>query len=470
MKKTILDDKVLPFIQKHQLLHNGATVLVGGVSGGADSLLLLRYLLSIQQSWQLKIMVVSIDHSLRGAESASDVKYVESVCQEWNVPFTSKKVDVNQRKAALKEGTQVAARSLRYQAFEETMNEVKADLLALAHHGDDQIETILMRIVRQSNPSLLKGIPVKRKMSNGYIIRPFLCLTKDEIYHFCQDYQIIPREDPSNQSTVYTRNYFRLKILPLLKEQDHHVHQHVQMLTERVAEDQVYLETKAYEMVKETVNFTGEVAFFDINGFVTYPITLQRRAFHLILNCLYHEFSQDITYQHEADFFSLLRQEKSNVSLDFPGSLKVTKNYDEVRFYFPVPVKEEWKNHQLLKIPSIITLTDGSKLTINYTLENTDEDHHTLHIPAECESLLPLSIRVRQPGDRMYVKGLKGGHKKVKDIFIDEKIPAYKRDSWPLVFGADGTLLWLVGLKKAEIKGKSAIGKYIILTSTDRKE
>ncbi len=217
LKKQTLHDKLVSFIDRHQLIHNDATILVG-VSGGADSLLLLRCLLGLQSLWHLKIVAVSVDHGLRGHESESDVKYVESICQQWGVPFIEKKVDVKKHKKLYKEGTQLAARTLRYQVFEETMNEVDADLLALAHHGDDQIETVLMRLVRHSNPSLLKGIPVKRSFANGTIIRPFLCLSKNEIYHYCQEYQIVPREDPSNQSTEYTRNYFRLKILPLLKQ------------------------------------------------------------------------------------------------------------------------------------------------------------------------------------------------------------------------------------------------------------
>jgi len=222
-----LNKKVMSYSKRHQLIDKNTTILVG-VSGGADSLLLLRFLVSIRKEWHLHIVAIAIDHGLRGKESKEDVQYVEEICHKWNVPFVSKHINVKERKEAYKEGTQLAARTLRYQVFEETMQQIGADVLALAHHGDDQVETILMRMVRQSNPSSLKSIPVKREFANGHIIRPFLCLSKDEIYQACKEYDVNPREDPSNQSSAYTRNFFRLHVLPLLKEQNTLVHQHVQ--------------------------------------------------------------------------------------------------------------------------------------------------------------------------------------------------------------------------------------------------
>ncbi|QGH32663.1 tRNA lysidine(34) synthetase TilS [Gracilibacillus salitolerans] len=468
LSKSTLYDKLMPFTKRHQLLSKDAKVLVG-VSGGADSLLLLYYLVSVQKLWHLKVMVVSIDHGLRGKESAEDIKYVESICENLGVPFIGKQVDVNRRKEIHKEGTQLAARILRYQVFEEVMKETESDFLALAHHGDDQIETVLMRMVRQSNPAALTGIPVKRKFAKGHIIRPLLCLSKDEIYRYCRELHIIPREDPSNKSIAYTRNFFRLQVLPLLKQQDQQVHIHVQEMTERMTEDEEFLQKQSEAMMDEVVTCNKDTAFFKIDAFRAYPIALQRRAFHLILNYLYQEVPTDLSSQHEKDFFSLLTQEKSNVTLDFPKSLKVTKNYQELRFHFLSQVNKEWKVHQFIKVPGIMLLANGATLTAAYASGAIREDSHTLYIPIECESLFPLSTRVRMPGDRMNVRGL-NGRKKVKDIFIDEKVPVYQRDYWPLIFGADGSLLWIVGLKKAEIVRESSVGKYIALTYTDSNE
>src|SRR5699024_5403010 len=126
-----------------------------------------------------------------------------------------------------------------------------------------------------------KSIPVKREFANGHIIRPFLCLSKDEIYQACKEYDVNPREDPSNQSSAYTRNFFRLHVLPLLKEQNTLVHQHVQKLTERLTEDEAYLLSKTSELLEDLVTFKEEIVYFEIEAFQSYPISLQRRAFHL---------------------------------------------------------------------------------------------------------------------------------------------------------------------------------------------
>ncbi|MDX8047714.1 tRNA lysidine(34) synthetase TilS [Gracilibacillus sp. S3-1-1] len=465
MRRVSLHEKLMPFMKKHQLIHQDATVLVG-VSGGADSLLLLHYLVNMKEQLRLKVIAVSVDHGLRGEESKEDVRYVKNICEQLQIPCITREVDVKSRKELHKEGTQVAARTLRYQAFEEVMQETKADFLALAHHGDDQVETVLMRLVRQSNPAALAGMPIKRRFAGGYIIRPFLPLSKEDIYQYCRELQLTPREDPSNQSITYTRNYFRLRVIPLLKEQESQVHHHVQEMTERMEEDQTYLLNEAEKMVEKVVTYKDSLAFFDISAFQSYPIALQRRAFHLILNYLYKKVPTDLNIQHEKDFFALLDQQKSNVTVDFPKSLKISKNYQELRFYFRTDVNKEWEVHQTINVPSEITLPNDATLKVEYASDPICENSQTLHIPIECESLFPLSIRVRKPGDRMTVRGLHG-RKKVKDIFIDEKIPVYLRDSWPLIFGADGSLLWMAGLKKAEIKGKRSVGEYIVLTYTD---
>lgn len=455
-------EKVLSFMEKHQLIDSDTSILVG-VSGGADSLLLLRFLVSLRDEWRLHITAISVDHGLRGKKAKEDVHYVKEMCRKWNVTFIGEHINVNERKKKHKEGTQLAARTLRYQLFEETMNQRNIPYLALAHHGDDQVETVLMRIVRQSNPSALKGIPVKRKFANGNIIRPFLCLSKEEIYQACEAYHIIPREDPSNQSPAYTRNFYRLNVLPHLKKQNHLVHEHVQRLTERMAEDETYLLLQTEKLLDEIVTFRERVVSFEIEAFKNYPISLQRRAFHLILNYLYKHKPVDISIQHETDFFHLLQQQKSNVTVDFPSFLKIAKVYHTIRFHFQDTLPEEWKTHRLVKVPSVMSLMNGGTLKVSYTSEMIQESNHTLLIPVENEFLFPLSLRVRQSGDRMKVRGL-NGRKKVKDIFIDEKIPVHERDNWPLLFGADGTLLWMVGLRKAELNTDSKSGRYVMLT------
>src|SRR5699024_838554 len=135
-------------------LKKGSTILIG-VSGGPDSIALLHLYHQLREEWNLHIIALAVDHQLRGESSKTDVAFVESICQEWDIPFQSTNVDVNQYKKQKKVGTQVAARELRYAYFKEQCKKHQANYLALGHHGDDQVETMLMNFTRSSNPVAL---------------------------------------------------------------------------------------------------------------------------------------------------------------------------------------------------------------------------------------------------------------------------------------------------------------------------
>src|SRR5699024_5081927 len=143
------------------------------------------------------IIAVGVDHQLREDASEQDMLYVEAQCERWDIPFIKKKVDVTAYKQMYKVGTQVAARTLRYEVFTEGMKEYEADYLALGHHGDDQNETILMGLMRICYNKGLSGIPYPRHFKTGMIIRPLLPLPKEEIEVYCEFHHIHPRIDAS---------------------------------------------------------------------------------------------------------------------------------------------------------------------------------------------------------------------------------------------------------------------------------
>src|SRR5690625_1572716 len=172
-----MDNKVLHFIDKHHLIKKDTRILIG-VSGGPDSMALLHYFHRLKDAWNLQVHVVTVDHQLRKEDSKQDVLYVKKMCNKWNIQFDAIAVDVHTYKQQHNVSTQVAARKLRYEVFHEQMQNLRADYLALGHHGDDQIETIIMSLARTTNLSSITGIPLKRQFSSGEIIRPFLCVTK----------------------------------------------------------------------------------------------------------------------------------------------------------------------------------------------------------------------------------------------------------------------------------------------------
>lgn len=457
-----MNDRILSFMKKNELIKPNATVLVG-VSGGPDSMALLHFLVSIRNDWNLNLIALTVDHQLRGEESKEDLHFVKETCEKWNVEFYGTSLDVPSYKIDKHVGTQLAAREMRYQFFFQQMEKYEADYLALGHHGDDQIETMLMGFVRSANSRAISGMPVKRSFNNGEIIRPFLPVTKDEISKYCQKNSIPSRLDPSNLTTDYTRNYFRHHVLPLLKLQNGNIHRTVQQLSKSMQSDDDY-------MTKETKKLVGSVIFFnekeksttlDIDLFQGYHDALQRRAYHLILSYLYDELPKNLSYMHEEQFFALLNSQTANGKLDFPDQLKVEKSYRTLIICFESNLPQASPFHEVLSIPGNVVLPDRSVLKADIK-ENSEAIGQETYSCGKNQIVLPLHIRTRKPGDRMRWKGLKGS-RKIKDIFIDEKIPVKQRDSWPIVTDDTGEILWLVGLKKGEPINQSKDTSFIQL-------
>ncbi|WP_249872198.1 tRNA lysidine(34) synthetase TilS [Oceanobacillus saliphilus] len=458
-----MKQEVLTFIKKHQLLRKNTTVLVG-VSGGPDSMALLHFLRSLKNEWKLKVVALSVDHQLRGDDSLADLQYVEKTCKEWGIGFVGVSLDVSSYKKKHGISTELAGRELRYQFFGEQMELFQADYLALGHHGDDQVETMFMKMSRTASSSSFQGIPVQRKFFTGYIIRPFLCITKEVLEEYCKENQIDARIDSTNFETDYTRNFFRNKIIPLIKEKNSNIHSIVQHLSETLSEDEQFLREEAGKMVDELIDFDGENGnvSFHADLFKNRDQALQRRAYHLILNYLYKDLPKDLSYAHEEQFFALLQRKNGNVRLDFPSDLKLENSYGFITFYFCEHHKApNLSYHYRLDIPGICVLPDGSTITAGFVEENTEQDNFSCIFSTE-QVKLPLHIRTRKPGDRMSWKGLNGS-KKLKDIFIDAKIPLSARGSWPVVTDDQGEILWLIGLKKGQLTSQRLKGATIQL-------
>ncbi|WP_100011860.1 tRNA lysidine(34) synthetase TilS [Lentibacillus sediminis] len=458
-----MNQQVTKFIKKHQLLNPGSTVLVG-VSGGPDSMALLHFLAQARETWNLKLIVLSADHQLRGEESIADQRYIKHMCEQWNIQFIGAALNVPKYKQAHKLGTQAAARAMRYQFFQEQMEAENADYLALGHHGDDQAETMLMALLRTASSSSFAGIPLKRPFATGAIIRPFLCLTKAEIEAYCGEHGIEPRIDPSNQETVYTRNFIRKELLPVIREKNPNIHTTLQQLSHTLKEDEQFLRREAEKVWEKTVTLNDEEqsAEMDIDVFCGHPPALQRRVYHLLLDYLYGRLPKDLSYIHEEQFFALLESEKSNVQLDFPAQLKLEKTYRKLQFSFLQASQADPSFHHTLEVPGRVELPDGSLVTAEYRIQTDGAGPHQYVLGME-QVGLPLHIRTRKPGDRMSWKGLKG-RKKLKDLFIDEKISPKERDNWPVVTDNNGEILWLPGLKKGEPENKVKPSSYIQIT------
>jgi tRNA(Ile)-lysidine synthase len=455
-------DKVAIFIKKHDLIHNNSTVIIG-VSGGADSLALLHYLWSIREKKDLNLVVAHVDHMFRGKQSAEDMVFVEHFCKKLAVPCVSIQINVERYKHEHQLSTQVAARECRYDFYDQIMKRYNADYLALGHHGDDQIETILMRLTRGSTGIGYAGMQVKRPFSTGSIVRPFLSITKLEIEQYLKEYKIVPRLDPTNEKNDYTRNRYRHHILPYLKQENGQVHERFQNFSEKMIEDQNLLEELTVEKMNTVISEkkAGKV-IVDINLFQSIPMPLQRRGIKLILNYLYKVKPDQLSSIHIDNLITLLSGEHPSGELHFPKGLKVVRSYNQCILSFNEEKNDEF--HHILQLPSPLSLNNGHEIITevweHYPSEVKGNEAFVLD-PKHVK--LPLIVRSRMIGDRMTLKGLTGS-KKVKDIFIDKKIPMNMRNKWPVVLDAEGNIIWLPGLKKSSFEASDFTGdSYFVL-------
>jgi tRNA(Ile)-lysidine synthase len=458
----MLEAKVGAILERHLFSLKNKKIVVG-VSGGPDSLALLHYLQGQKEKQQLSLIVAHVDHMFRGEESYQDALFVKDYCELLSIPFEMEQINVPEFMKQTGKSAEVAGREARYGFFAKVMNDNDFPYLALAHHGDDQIETILMRFTRGSTGKARAGIPFQRPFQNGSIFRPFLPLTKKEIEEYCEQNQLVPRIDPSNKESIYSRNRFRKVVLPFLKAENRQVHEHFQRFSEEIQSDEAYLQELTAQSMNTVMTIRNELQItIDINSFLKMPMPLQRRGIQLILNYLYKERPASLSAVHIDQLFTLINRSHPSGTLDFPNGLKVIRSYQQCQFQFNSgkPLSFQFE----LTEPGVIHLPGGGVIKMEYVESPAAIQNGVSALFVRNMVKLPLTIRTRREGDRMSLKGM-SGTKKVKDIFIDHKIPLHERDAWPVIEDQDGFILWLPGLKKSVIEGiGNTAGYYIQLT------
>jgi tRNA(Ile)-lysidine synthase len=457
----MLEGKVEAFIKRHSFKLDHKKIVVG-VSGGPDSLALLHFLNQTKERRQLTIIVAHVDHMFRGQESFDDALFVKDYCEKIGIPFEMVRINIPEKMKLEGKSSQLAAREARYDFYGKVMEQYDAPYLALAHHGDDQMETMLMRFTRGSTGIARAGMLFTRPFGQGTIIRPFLCLTKNEILDYCQRHELTPRLDPSNEKNTYSRNRFRHEVLPFLKKENPHVHEHFQRFSEELQSDELFLQELTIQKMNTVVKKreTGKISI-DIDEFLKMPLPLQRRGIQLILNYLYKVKPAALSAVHIDQIVYLIHYGGPSGELDFPGDLKVYRSYRELSFQFQHIEAQEYSIQ--LNGPGSVTLSMGV-ITAGYTNDENPNCAGQTALFASDSVNWPLIIRTRRKGDRMTLKGMTGS-KKLKDIFIDHKVPVYDRDVWPVITDRNGNILWLPGLKKSSFEGIETAGKpYILLT------
>lgn len=459
----MIREKVIQLNEQYQLWERGAMVVVA-VSGGPDSMALLHLLHRMTgESAMLKgVYAVHINHGLRGVESEEDEEYVREFCDRYHIPLQVERVDVKGYQQASGLGIQEAARYLRYQVMERIAVTMDADVVATAHHADDQIETMLMRLIRGTGPEGLRGIPVKRRQGEITIIRPLLSCYKDELEQYCEENEIHPRMDSSNETDKYTRNRLRRRVIPLLRELNPRVGEAFLQLRQIVESENEWMEKMARDSLQKVILEKDQhKIIIQRDLFQKYELPLQRRVCKLILSCLFDTGSGEWTFALVQDILKVIHSSSPSAFHLLPGGGEVRRRYDHVLFLRESGDKAIKKFRYELKIPGITYIPE---LDLSIFAEITDDpprlaDGTERRAVFDLDALNgPLIVRTREQGDRIQLMHGKGSQK-LKDVLINQKIPKDERDLFPVIT-MENKVIWIPGIKRS--------GLGLVSTSTEK--
>ena len=414
---------------KMQLKENDTIVL--GLSGGPDSMCLFSLLLELKKIYNLNIICAHINHNVR-LESDEEAEFVKKVVKKEQCILEYYKIENYE-----KENFESNARKKRYTFYKEIIKKYNAKYLMTAHHGDDLIETILMRLVRGSNLNGYAGFKKETEYEHYKLLRPLIYTTKEEIEKYLNSNNIEYRIDKTNQDIKYTRNRYRKNILPLLKLENKNIHKKFLKFSEELYKIEEFLE-------KQTENALTKVVAsdkLDLHEYSKLDSLLQKRVIEYILKKEYQDNINYINEKHLQKILEICQNKKANAALNLPKKKRLIKSYNVLFF------EEKENTSRKPQILNECVELDENQKIMKMTSCDIKKSNYVLRLNSQ-EIELPLYVRYRNNSDKMTIKNLNGS-KKLKDIFINEKISISKRDNWPIVVDNRNRILWIPGVKKS---------------------
>lgn len=430
-------NKELEFLKENI---NKNDIVVVACSGGPDSMCLLSLVNEIKNELNLKIIVAHVNHKLR-VESEEEKEMVENYSKENNLIFEL--LEIN--KYTNNKFSEDYARKRRYDFFDELIKKYNAKILLTAHHGDDLIETILMRLTRGSNLSGYIGIKMINKNDEYKILRPLLSTTKDNILDYLNKNNIPYRIDKTNEELEHTRNKYRHYILPFLKKENKKVHEKYLKFSKELIEYDNFVNTYI-----RNNNFIVDNSII-INKIKGESDFIKRKALELLIKEIQKDDIFDISDEQMKNLMKLYTLDNKEIDLN--------NNYQGINSYGKILILK--KNSEILNKVLIDKDMKLSDYYFYYNDETKKDNTNSCILLNSNEIKLPLYIRSFDNGDRIVVKNLNGS-KKVSDIFIDNKVPKHKRSTYPILVDANNTILWVPNLKKSQFS-KDFSEKYDII-------
>jgi tRNA(Ile)-lysidine synthase len=434
--------KVKHTISRHRMISEGDCVIVA-VSGGPDSVCLLHALNELKDELHIHLVVAHFDHGLRPAEDELETAFVRDLAQSLKVPFETAKGRLLSKKT--RGSREEVARNTRYTFLERVRKKHKAQKIALGHNLNDQAETILMRLLRGSGPSGLTGIPPCR---DGSIIRPLIEIERQEIENYLKAKKLASVTDSSNLKTDYLRNKIRLEIMPLLEEQQPQLTRLLGQTAEILRDEDDYLEQTAEVWVGKNIEILPQNALsMPIPYFLNLPVALRRRVLRNVIGKVKKDLRR-ISWDHVEAIRRLAQAEKPQAALNIPGRLTVRRTYDHLifstlvnrrprPFHYPLDGAGTYDLNEIDRRLSIEEIEDRKGLRLRGS-------RWTAFLDAE-KLPFPLALRTFKEGDKFIPFGMKG-RKKLKNFFMDLKVPLEQRYSTPILC-CDDKPVWVCGFR-----------------------
>ncbi|MDZ4994651.1 tRNA lysidine(34) synthetase TilS [Clostridium perfringens] len=445
--------KVIDFIKENSMIKSGDKVLVA-LSGGPDSVCLLHILSEIRDLLHIEVYAAHVNHCLRGESALKDEAYVKELCKRLNIECFVKRVDINKISKERNISTEMAGREERYKFFEELKNKYSLDKIAIAHNANDQAETLIMRALRGTGIEGLVGI---RPVRDGIFIRPILILRRKEIEEYCEINNLKPRIDETNLEEIYSRNKIRLKAIPFIEK---NFNPDIVTALNRLA----YSCSKDVEFIQEEV----EKRFPKLCVRENNSIVIKEEAFNekesiltrIIKKALVEVSSKHNNFElkHIHDIIAL-KDKGTGKKINITNGVVALNEYGQIRIKLvDIP---KIKENKVLNLENIKNELDEKKKFIieddilgKYELivedfkkgEKFSKDRFIKSF--DYDKISNIDIRFRQNGDKIIPLGMKSS-KKLKDIFINNKIPKEERDFIPLVL-FNNEIAWIVGSNVSE--------------------
>lgn len=453
--------------RRFQLFPPGETVIVG-VSGGPDSLCLLDVLRDLAPEFGITLHVAHLHHGLRGPEADADAAFVAGIAQQWGLPCTIEREDVSALAAREGLSLEEAARQARYTFLAEVAARAGSRIIAVAHHADDQVETVLMHLLRGSGLAGLRGMRPRMLLTEYHgllrrppeglcLVRPLLGVWRREIEAYLQAKGLTPRFDRSNLDLTFFRNRLRHEVLPFLERLNPRLRETWWRMAETLAADYEFLEQTLHQ-VWPTVTLVEESdrIVFDLARWQDLPLSLRRMALREAAFRLAHRL-RDLRFEHVEEAIRMAGERMTGGMLTWPENLRVVVAYgnlivaregavwpdpDLPLLTAPLPLRPgetSWPDGRWVVIWEEISTWDPARLQ--------HADPWTLYLDAE-RAGTRLAFRARRPGDRFHPDGMPGPVR-LKTFLINQKIPQVWRDRWPLLVNERDEILWVAGVRPA---------------------